>query len=242
MRSRFEIKRIVEQVAGTPLEHAVHFAVLRSMQKAVYSPEEIGHYALNSDHYCHFTSPIRRYPDLVTHRMLNALIAGVRPPDDFDQMLTLGDHCSDREQRAEAAERELVKVKLLTFLAGRIGDQMEAVITGVQEFGMFAQGIKLPAEGLIHVNSLQDDYYRYDASTHSLTGHRAGNAYRLGDLIRVEVAHVDIDRRELDFRVVKGTELKSAKKELAKKPSHKKPDKKKAAPVKRKKRSRARKR
>ena len=201
--SRFEIKRVVEQVRNDPRQHAVHFAVLRSMQKAVYSPVEEGHYALNSRHYCHFTSPIRRYPDLVVHRMFDQLANGQRPVDDFDHLAVTGLHCSDREQRAEAAERELIKVKLLTFLNKRIGEQMEAVITGVEEFGLFTQGIELPAEGLIRTETLADDYYRYDRSTHSLTGYRQGNTYRLGDIVQVEIARVDIDRRELDFRMVR---------------------------------------
>jgi ribonuclease R len=172
------------------------------MQKAIYSPTAEGHYALNSDHYCHFTSPIRRYPDLTIHRMFESLARGKRPPDDFAEQTLLAEHCSEREQRAQKAERELVKVKLLMHLSTRIGEKMDAVITGVEDFGLFAQGIELPAEGLVHVRTLSDDYYRYDAATHTLAGHREGNSYRLGDLIRVEVAHVDIDRRELDFRVV----------------------------------------
>jgi ribonuclease R len=203
LESRFEIKRIIAAVAAQPEEHAVNYAVLRSMQKAVYGPTDEGHYALNKEHYCHFTSPIRRYPDLTVHRMIEALARGKRPADDFDRMVMLGDHCSDREQRAEAAERELTKVKLLTYLAKRIGETLDAVITGVEDFGLFAQGVELPAEGLIHIDTLNDDFYRYDSTTHSLAGYRSGNRYRLGDLIRVEVAHVDIDRRELDFRIVK---------------------------------------
>lgn len=201
--SRFEIKRVVQQVRDDPRRHAVHFAVLRSMQKAVYSPVEEGHYALNSRQYCHFTSPIRRYPDLVIHRMFDRLARGQRPADDFDHLAVIGLHCSDREQRAEAAERELIKVKLLTFLKQRIGEQMEAVVTGVEDFGLFAQGIELPAEGLIRTETLADDYYRYDRSTHSLTGHRQGNSYRLGDIVQVEIVRVDIDRRELDLRMVR---------------------------------------
>jgi ribonuclease R len=118
-------------------------------------------------------------------------------------MVMLGDHCSEREQRAEKAERELNKVKLLSYLAKRIGETMDAVITGVEDFGLFAQGVELPAEGLIHVDTLDDDFYRFDSATHSLAGTRSGNKFRLGDLVKVQVAHVDIDRRELDFRVVK---------------------------------------
>lgn len=211
LESRFEIKRIVELVRGEPEERAVHYAVLRSMKKAVYSPEVEGHYALNSDHYCHFTSPIRRYPDLTIHRMADDLVRGRTPATDFDQQSLLGEHCSEREQRAESAERELIKVKLLTYMSQRIGEEIDAIVTGVERFGLFAIGTELPAEGLIHISSMQDDNYRFDPNTHSLTGFREGNSYRLGDLIRVEVAHVDSDRRELDFRLV-GQKKRAAKK------------------------------
>jgi ribonuclease R len=203
LESRFEIKRVIAAVAGQPEEHAVNYSVLRSMQKAVYAPSDEGHFALNKEHYCHFTSPIRRYPDLTIHRMIETLARGKRPVDDLDRMIVLGEHTSDREQRAEAAERELKKVKLLSHLAKRVGETMDAIITGVEDFGLFAQGVELPAEGLIHVDTLDDDFYRFDSATHSLAGYKSGNRYRLGDLVRVQIAHVDIDRRELDLRVVK---------------------------------------
>ena len=202
LESRFEIKRVVAAVAGTPREHAVNYAVLRSMQKAVYSPAEEGHYALNSENYCHFTSPIRRYPDLTVHRMLNALAAGKKPHNDFAEQTLLGEHCSEREQRAEKAERELIKVKLLSYLADRVGETMEGVITGVEDFGFFVQGTKLPAEGMVHIRSLGDDYYHFDRKSHSLVGRRAGNSYQLGDLVEVEIVHVNPDRRELDLRLL----------------------------------------
>jgi ribonuclease R len=203
LESRFEIKRVIAAVADKPEEHAVNYSILRSMQKAIYAPTEEGHYALHKEHYCHFTSPIRRYPDLTVHRMIETLARGKRPADNLERMVLLGDHCSDREQRAANAERDLVKVKLLMYLAKRLGEQMDAVITGVEEFGLFAQGVELPAEGLIHVDTLGDDFYRFDRDSHSLAGYRSGNRYRLGDVIRVEVAHVNVDTRELDFRIVK---------------------------------------
>ena len=176
--------------------------MLRSLQRAVYSPEDEGHYALASDCYCHFTSPIRRYPDLTIHRLLDALLSRQKAV----RRLRRAGACwastaRDREQRAEAAERELTKVKLLNYLSDRIGEELDAVITGVEEFGLFVQGVELPAEGLIHVTPSQDDFYRFDRASHTLTGNRSGNAFRLGDLVRVAVARVDVDRRELDFRL-----------------------------------------
>ncbi|MDA0657570.1 MAG: ribonuclease R [Planctomycetota bacterium] len=203
LRGRDEIKRVLAEVEGQPAQYAINYAILRSMQKAVYSPVEEGHYALASRCYCHFTSPIRRYPDLTVHRLLHNLIDGKSPENHLDQLLILGEHCSEREQRAESAERDLIKLKLLQFLAQRIGQAMDAVITGVQEFGFFAQGLEFPAEGLVHVHSLAEDHYHYDPAAHTLSGYRSGNAFRLGDLVRVEIARVDIDGRELDLRFIK---------------------------------------
>ncbi|MHB8970194.1 MAG: ribonuclease R [Pirellulaceae bacterium] len=202
LEGRFEIKRVLAHVVDQPEQSAVNFAVLRSMQKAVYGPEPERHYALNKTNYCHFTSPIRRYPDLTVHRLLDQLAANKRPHNDMAELMILGDHCSQREQRAADAERELVKVKLLNYLSQHLGLRMTAIITGVEDFGLFVQGVELPADGLVHISSLHDDYYRYDAPTHSLAGHREGHRYRLGDRVEVEVVRVDVDRRELDFRIV----------------------------------------
>ncbi len=210
LRNRFELQRLLSEVHGQPAERAVNYAVLRAMQRAVYSPAEEGHYALASDCYCHFTSPIRRYPDLTVHRLLADLAAGRKPRGHRGELAVLGEHCSDREQRADAAERELTRIKLLALLATRIGMEMDAVVTGVEGFGLFVQGLELPAEGLIHADALADDYYTFDRGTHTLAGRRQGNQYRLGDPLRVVVARVDLERRELDFRL----------KERGKRPTH----------------------
>jgi ribonuclease R len=202
LESRFELQRLLDHVKGRPEEHAVNYATLRSLQRAIYSPVDEGHFALASDCYCHFTSPIRRYPDLTVHRLLDSLAARKRPTQKFEETLALGEHCSEREQRAEAAERELTKVKLLNYMSQRIGEELDAIVTGVEEFGLFVQGIALPAEGLVHVSSLVDDHYHFDRASHSLSGHRSGNSFRLGDKVRVSVFRVDVDRRELDFRLV----------------------------------------
>ncbi|MSR25456.1 MAG: VacB/RNase II family 3'-5' exoribonuclease [Planctomycetaceae bacterium] len=200
LESRFELQRLLGLTRGRPEEHAVHFAVLRSLARAVYGPQPEGHYALASDCYCHFTSPIRRYPDLVVHRALDRLARGARAP--HDGLVELGLQCSTLERRAEAAERELVKLKLLLFLSSRIGTEMEAVVTGVEPFGLFLQGLELPAEGLLTLAELPADSYRFDRASHSLAGRRPGQSWRLGDRVRVAVKKVDLDRRSLEFRFV----------------------------------------
>jgi ribonuclease R len=202
LENRFELQKLLDAVKGDPREHAVNYAVLRSMQRAIYSPEDDGHYALASDCYCHFTSPIRRYPDLTIHRLVDELNRGKKPTQRMDDLLVAGDHCSEREQRAADAERELNKVKLLHYLENKIGLELDGVITGVENFGLFVSGTELPAEGLIHISGLTDDYYRYDRAGHVIEGHRSGNSYRLGDSVRVAVATVDVDARSLDFRLV----------------------------------------
>ena len=174
------------------------------MKKALYSPDEVIHYALNSKNYCHFTSPIRRYPDLTVHRLIDDLNAGKKPVQNYDQLVVLGEHCSEREQRAEQADRELTKLKLLLFLNERIGQEMDAVVTGVEPYGMFVQGTELPAEGLVRLESMQDDFYDFDDQAFALIGRRQGNSYTLGDDVRVEIEHVDLDQRDVDFKLVTG--------------------------------------
>jgi ribonuclease R len=202
LENRFALQKLLDDVKGDPREHAVNYAALRSMQRAVYSPEEEGHFALASDCYTHLTSPIRRYPDLTVHRLIEHLTSGKTPEQHLEALLVLGDHCSDREQRAAEAERELNKVKLLTYLADKVGTQLNGVITGVESYGLFVTGSELPAEGFIAIASLTDDYYRFDRAGHVVHGLKSGNSFRLGDPVRVAVARVDVDRRELDFRLI----------------------------------------
>ena len=202
LENRFELQRLLDEVHGDSRQYAVNYAALRSMQRAVYSPEEDGHYALASRCYCHFTSPIRRYPDLTVHRLIDALNRGRKPEQKFDELVVLGDHCSEREQRATDAERELNKVKLLHYLADKIGLELDGVITGVENYGLFVMGVALPAEGFVHISSLADDFYRFERSRHVIEGFRSGNTFRLGDVVRVAVASVDIDARELNFRLL----------------------------------------
>ena len=202
LEDRFALQRLLIATADVPESRAVHYAVLRSMQRAVYSGKAMpeGHYALATENYCHFTSPIRRYPDLTVHRVLDRLFDGKTPSVEQETLNLLAEHCSDREQRAEAAERAAIELKLIRYLETRPGEQFDAIITGVERFGLFVQGLDLPVEGLVPVDSLPYDHYYHDRSAHTLAGHRSSNQFRLGDLMRIELARVDAQRREIQFR------------------------------------------
>ena len=204
--SRSELQKVLAEAKGEPEEYAISYALLRSLKRAEYSPAELGHYALAEDHYCHFTSPIRRYPDLIIHRMMDAIISGnaTYAGPGIEGLTKLGLHCSTTERRADSAERELTQMKLLHYLESRIGDELDAIITGVERFGIFCRGTELPAEGLVHISTLAgNEIFDFDRASHSLVGRRSGETYRLGDRVRVSVAHVDVDRRELDMKLVK---------------------------------------
>jgi ribonuclease R len=198
---RHALQRILDRAAGQPEAYAVHYALLRSLKQAVYSPLEEGHYALASDHYCHFTSPIRRYPDLTVHRLLGHWLRSGRAGSDRAELVALGEHCSKTERRADVAERELVRLRLLTYLNERIGMELEVIITGVADYGFFGQAEQLPVEGLVHISTLPDDYYHFEEASHTLVGQRTRRRYRLGDKVRVNVVRVDLQRRQLDFRL-----------------------------------------
>lgn len=219
-QSRHELQSLIKGLAGKPEERAVNYALLRSMRQAEYSPEETGHYALAEEEYCHFTSPIRRYPDLTIHRLVDQLArrGGVRAPD-ANMLFELGRHCSFTERRAERAERELIRIKMLRYMSSRIGEEMDAFITGVESFGMFCQGIQIPAEGMLHLSALSDDFYVFDPTTRTLTGSRTRREFRLGDPIRVVVAAVDIDRRQLELRLSeKQATIKRSRAEKSRRP------------------------
>lgn len=201
---RFTLQRILQQSAGKPEMHAVHYALLRSLKQAAYSPVKDDHYALASENYCHFTSPIRRYPDLQVHRLFDQMVKRGRASSNLNELIALGDHCSKTERRAENAERELVKHKLLVYMNERVGEDLEAIITGVADYGFYAQAEKLPVEGLVHITTLPDDYYYFDDLSHTLVGQRTKRTFRLGDKVTVTVVRVDLQRRQLDFRI-KGT-------------------------------------
>ena len=196
---------VADKVKGEPHEHLVQTVLLRSMNQAVYQPENKGHFGLNYEHYAHFTSPIRRYPDLLIHRAIRHVWTkqGV---DKFNynesQMVDLGQHCSDTERRADEATRDAVTFLKCEFLSHRLGEEYEAVVSAATNFGLFVELQPLFVEGLVHITELGEDYFHYDNARHCLKGERTGKVYRLGDRIKVQVAQVNLDDRKVDLRFI----------------------------------------
>jgi ribonuclease R len=200
--SRRDLQDLLEAVRGRPESYAVNLAVLKTFQQAEYSPMRIGHFALASDHYCHFTSPIRRYPDLTVHRLLAEYLCGridSRPPEDVSELVKLSQHCTGAERRAEAAEGELRQVLILQMLEGRVGQDFDGVVTGVAGFGVFVQLRRLLIEGLVRLEDLGDDWWEVNARVGQVRGERSGRTIRIGDLMAVRIAGVDLARRQLNL-------------------------------------------
>jgi ribonuclease R len=209
------LQEVLKQVEGRPDEPFLSALVLRTMQRAIYSPECRGHYALASPYYTHFTSPIRRYPDLVVHRRLKGGLrrgvaaAGAAEPESeraahaaVDSRLPeIAEHASSTERRAEQSERDLLQWKKVRFLAGRAGERFRGRITGVQPFGLFVQLEDFHVDGLVPIRSLADDYYRYEPDVHRLVGERRGRIFQLADAVEVELVGADLRHRGLDLKI-----------------------------------------
>ena len=191
---------------GTPEEKPIAFLMLRTMQKARYDPSNLGHFGLAAESYTHFTSPIRRYPDLVVHRTLRESRHGgmseERKGELIDELPEVARHTSERERRADDAERELVQWKKVRFMADKVGDEFEGYVTGVTAFGLYIELVEHFVEGLVHVSTMADDYYRFVDRVHMLRGENKGKVYRLGDRVKVQVVKVDMERRQVDLGLV----------------------------------------
>ncbi|QKI89604.1 ribonuclease R [Thiomicrorhabdus xiamenensis] len=200
-----DFAEVAAQVEDKPYKHLVQTVMLRSMNQAVYHPENKGHFGLNYENYTHFTSPIRRYPDLLVHRAIRH-VWSKQPISDFiyddAKMVEMGQHCSDTERRADDATRDAETFLKCEFLSHRLGEEYEAVITAATNFGLFVEMDPLYVEGLVHITELGDDYFHYDNARHCLKGERTGKVYRLGDRIKVQVAQVNLDERKVDLRFI----------------------------------------
>jgi ribonuclease R len=189
----------MSEIHDRPEENMLSMLAIRSMAKAVYTTENIGHYGLAFKYYTHFTSPIRRYPDCMVHRLLNRYLnEGGRsvPREQYEEYCK---HCSDMEQVAASAERASIKYKQAEFLAARMGQEFEGTVSGVSEWGIYVELNDSKCEGLVPVRDLKDDHYVFDERNFCLIGRRTHKRYTLGDPLRIKVAAVNMERRTIDF-------------------------------------------
>jgi ribonuclease R len=211
------LQDILEEVKGTPEEMVISTVMLRSMKQAKYEAESLGHFGLSAEFYTHFTSPIRRYPDLIVHRLIRTyLIEGKTDQQTQEKWRELlpdvAEHSSNMERRSVDAERETDDMKKAEFMADKVGEVFNGIISSVTNFGMFVE-LENTIEGLVHVSDLTDDYYRYDERHYAMIGEKTGNVFRIGDEIEVKVADVNKDERSVDFIIVG---MKESRKRLSK--------------------------
>ncbi|EGQ3657075.1 ribonuclease R [Staphylococcus pseudintermedius] len=200
------LQNIHEEIAGRPEDMVISTMMLRSMQQARYDADNLGHFGLAADYYTHFTSPIRRYPDLIVHRLVRKYLIEKsmdgRAMHEWEEKLPqIAEHTSNRERRAIDAERDTDELKKAEFMIQHIGDEFEGVISSVANFGMF---VELPntIEGMVNMQNMSDDYYHFDERQMALIGERKAKVYRIGDVVKVKVIHVDVDERQIDFQIV----------------------------------------
>jgi len=206
--------QLLQKVKSRPDRHLIETVLLRSLAQAVYTPENIGHFGLALPFYAHFTSPIRRYPDLLVHRAIRHALRGGNERNfsySVGHMEQLGSHCSMTERRADEATRDALDRLKSEYMRDKLGEEFQGLITGVTNFGLFVQIKGLYVEGLIHVTSLPNDYYDHDPVGHRLVGERSGRVFRLTDPVRVKVAAVNVDERKIDFELVSGATARKAR-------------------------------
>ena len=194
------INELLKQVEDTSIEKIINDLMLRAMSKAEYSPKNIGHFGLGFSNYAHFTSPIRRYPDVIVHRLLKRYNSGSTEYT-YIQLEHAGEHCSERERYAVEAERDSVKLKQVEYLSERLGQTYKGTISGVTENGIYVLLDDIYCEGMIRVSDLKDDYYIYNPNLHCLVGRSKGKKFRLGDSINAKVTRTDLEKRQIDLAI-----------------------------------------
>ncbi|MEX2131022.1 MAG: RNB domain-containing ribonuclease, partial [Pseudohongiellaceae bacterium] len=219
-----DYQALLARVAERPDAHLLQTVIIRSLMQAVYQPENVGHFGLGYDAYTHFTSPIRRYPDLLVHRAIRHLIRsgkrngnlqtvkGAEPikkqtiyPYDGGEIAGLGDHCSVTERRADAASYDVINWLKCEYIQGRLGEEFSGTVASVTSFGLFVELDDIYIEGLVHITALDNDYYHFDLARHQLVGERSGKKYSMGDTLRVVVAAVSLDERKIDLTLAGGS-------------------------------------
>lgn len=197
---------LIDSIKNRPDAHLIQTVLLRSMSQAVYSPELKGHFGLALEAYAHFTSPIRRYPDLLVHRAIRHCLQGKSVECFYygiPDMVVLGEHCSANERRADDATRDVVSWLKCEYMMDKVGEEFTGIISAVTSFGFFVELNEIYVEGLVHISNLGQDYFHFDATSHQLRGERTGINYRLGDSVTVSVVRVDLDEKKIDFELAK---------------------------------------
>jgi len=193
---------LLDAVVDKPEGPVVEQAAIRSMARARYDASNCGHYGLGAEFYTHFTSPIRRYPDIVVHRLVKDRLAG-KEKAKAEQISEMMAHCSEQEVKATEAERESVKLKKVEFALDHVGQEFPGIVAGVSKFGVYIELEELLIEGMVHVRNMNDDYYEYDESSFSLIGTRSGKRFKPGDRTRVRIAAANVEKREIDLEFVR---------------------------------------
>ena len=195
-----DFNTLFKQIEGTPEENLIKVATIRSMAKAVYSTKNVGHFGLAFKYYTNFTSPIRRYPDIMVHRIMRHHVSGTNIPEyELASYESIAIAASEREVEAAEAERDSIKYKQVEFMQGNVGKTFEAIVSGVAEWGIYVEEVETKAEGLVRMRALGSDYFVLDKKNYRVVGERTKKTYSLGDRLRVKLVSADLDTRTIDW-------------------------------------------